>query len=205
MASAVDICNLALSHLGDEATVTSISPPEGSAQAEHCAMFYPIARDEMLANDYEWNFATKRVSLASVSNPSTTYAFAYAKPSDCIRARAVLLPESTDDKATQDFVVETDTAGNEIILTNTETATLRYSFRVTNTAKFGPAFVTALSYLLASYLAGPVVKGKAAATIARGHLQMYGARLALAKAEDANARKTSSYSSHRPAWISARS
>ena len=41
MASDVDICNEALSHLGDSATVSSINPPEGSAQAEHCARFYP--------------------------------------------------------------------------------------------------------------------------------------------------------------------
>ena len=40
MASEVEICNLALARLGDAATVVSIDPPEGSAQAEHCAMFY---------------------------------------------------------------------------------------------------------------------------------------------------------------------
>ena len=33
MSSVVDICNIALSRLGDRATVTSIDPPEGSAQA----------------------------------------------------------------------------------------------------------------------------------------------------------------------------
>ena len=48
MASAVDICNLALSHLGDTATVASLDPPEGSAQAEHCARFYPVARDALV-------------------------------------------------------------------------------------------------------------------------------------------------------------
>ena len=36
MASDVQICNIALAHLGDTATVASINPPEGSAQAEHC-------------------------------------------------------------------------------------------------------------------------------------------------------------------------
>lgn len=48
MASEVDICNLALARLGDNATVASIDPPEGSAQAEHCARFYAIARDSLL-------------------------------------------------------------------------------------------------------------------------------------------------------------
>ena len=45
MATEVDICNLALAHLGDDATIASIKPPEGSAQAEKSARFYPIARD----------------------------------------------------------------------------------------------------------------------------------------------------------------
>ena len=48
MASEVDICNLALGHLGDNATVASLNPPEGSVQAQHCARFYPIARDALL-------------------------------------------------------------------------------------------------------------------------------------------------------------
>ena len=58
MATEVDICNMALSFLGDRATVTSINPPEGSAQAEHCARFYPMALNEMLAQA-RWSFATK--------------------------------------------------------------------------------------------------------------------------------------------------
>ena len=64
MASEVDICNLALGHLGDNATVSSISPPEGSAQAEHCARFYPIARDALLEM-HNWNFAM-RLSLIHI-------------------------------------------------------------------------------------------------------------------------------------------
>ena len=33
MASVVDLCNLSLARLGDEANVVSIEPPDGSAQA----------------------------------------------------------------------------------------------------------------------------------------------------------------------------
>ena len=43
MATSVDICNLALSILGDDATVVSITPPAGSDQAGHCARWYPVA------------------------------------------------------------------------------------------------------------------------------------------------------------------
>ena len=63
MASDVDICNLALSFLGDDANVSSISPPEGSQQSEHCARFYPIARDGLLQM-HNWNWASRRVALS---------------------------------------------------------------------------------------------------------------------------------------------
>ena len=57
MATEVDICNLALAHLGDDATIASINPPEGSAQAEKAARFYPIARNTLLEL-HSWNFAS---------------------------------------------------------------------------------------------------------------------------------------------------
>ena len=66
MATEVDICNLALAHLGDDATIASIKPPEGSAQAEKAARFYPIARDTLL-DMHTWNFAMKRATIPSVS------------------------------------------------------------------------------------------------------------------------------------------
>ena len=34
MADAVSICNLALAHIGEEATIISLDPPEGSAEAK---------------------------------------------------------------------------------------------------------------------------------------------------------------------------
>ena len=36
MASAIDICNLSLSHLGESPDIASIDPPEGSSYAKHC-------------------------------------------------------------------------------------------------------------------------------------------------------------------------
>ena len=67
MASVVDICNLALAHLGDDATISSIDPPEGSAQAEHCKRFYTSARDTLLQL-HPWNFASKRIALAELGD-----------------------------------------------------------------------------------------------------------------------------------------
>ena len=88
MPSVVEICNLALAHLGDDATVASIDPPEGSAQSEHCARFYPIARDSLLQM-HTWSFASRRVSLAQVTMPYTMWKYAYGVPADMLTAVAV--------------------------------------------------------------------------------------------------------------------
>ncbi len=48
MASPVDISNLALSHIGAEALVSAIDPPDGSREAGLCAQFWPLVRTEVL-------------------------------------------------------------------------------------------------------------------------------------------------------------
>jgi hypothetical protein len=167
MASVVQICNMALSHIGSEARVASISPPDGSVEAGLCATFYDLARTEMLEPG-NWAFALKRVTLAEVTNPSTVWAYAYAKPSDCERALRILRPSVAITVFTQDLVVEPHTDDRdsapfdiegEVILTNEPDAVLVYTRDLTDSTKFPASFVSALSYLLASYLAGPIVKG----------------------------------------------
>lgn len=213
MASEVDVCNLALSHLGDTATVSSINPPEGSAQAEHCQRFYPIARDSLLEMHF-WNFSMKRATLAQLTNTWSQWKYAYALPSDCLNPIAILPPEAYDDYATrfvptdtpffgqnlspsvaagryvpQPFSIEMDASGNEIILTNQEQAILRYTYYVTDTTKFSPLFVMTLSWHLASMLAGPVIKGDAGAAEAKRCQQMMIMYLGQAQISDANQRK----------------
>lgn len=163
MASVVQICNMALSHIGSEARVSSISPPDGSVEAGHCAMFYDLARTELLEPG-NWAFSLKRATLAEVTNPSTAWAYAYAKPSNCLRALRILRPSigitaftqgpHTDDRGTAPFDIEGD-----VIFTNEPDAVLVYVQDVTDSTKFPASFTSALSYLLASYLAGPIIKG----------------------------------------------
>ena len=100
MASEVDICNLALARLGDNATVASIDPPEGSAQAEHCARFYAIARDSLLEM-HAWKFATRRVQLAKLTVPSWDWSFAYAEPTGALKLLGVLSATASNDDETQ--------------------------------------------------------------------------------------------------------
>lgn len=201
MASVVDIANLALSRLGEDATISSIDPPEGSAEAEHAAMFYPQARDALLEM-HEWRFSIKRVLLALTTSDTFEWSYAYAIPSNMLRALAVLPETASAEDAGENFDQQLDASDAQIILTNCETASLKYTARVTDTARFSPLFVEALSWLLASYMAGPIIKGDQGRKVAQGCLQMFATFLAQAKASDANQRKVEP--EHTPDWIGAR-
>lgn len=220
MPSDVDICNLALSHLGDDATVASIDPPEGSSQSEHCARFYPIARDALLSMHY-WNFASKRQALALVTNPWTTWQYAYALPSDCIEAVSVLSNEAGNDYAIpsrsttfcdftpsygmqmpQEFSIETNQLGQSVIYTNQANAVLRYQARVVDPTRFSPLFTTALGWHLASMLAGPLIKGEAGSAQAKRCEQMMIGFLNEARTRDSNQREVKPV--HIAPWMAGR-
>lgn len=210
MASVVQICNMALSHIGSEASVSSISPPDGSVEAGHCATFYDLARTELLEPG-NWAFALRRAALAKVTNPSAAWAYAYAKPSNCLRALRILRPSiaaavltrnlafepHTDDRGGAAFDVEGD-----VILTNEPDAVLLYVQDVTDSTKFPASFTSALSYLLASYLAGPIIKGNEGVRVGDAMRQR---ALALADASaTASANASSAESLPQPTLLSVR-
>jgi hypothetical protein len=198
VASVVDISNLALSHLGDAATVASIDPPEGSAQAEHCARFYPVARDALLEM-HPWNFATRRSTLAELAVPTWSWAYAYAVPSGTVKMLAVLPSDARTDDPTQPYETESAADGSLILRTNQQAATARYTVRIDDPTRFSPLFVDALARLLAAYLAGPVVKGESGRKAAQEQMQFFAQVLAQARISDANQRKVELQ--HTPAWI----
>lgn len=225
MASEVEICCLALAHLGDSATVASIDPPEGSSQAEHCARFYPIARDELLEM-HDWSFATLRVALAQVANSWPEWTYAYARPSDALKIIAVLDANAPADYSgayplpswpscygglninqigvytPQTFACETDSSGNEIIFTNQVNAVARYKRGVTDTSKFSALFTSTLARLLASYLAGPILKGDSG--IAQGKAQMAIAMGMLPQAKLADGAQQRQDTAHSVPWLAGR-
>ncbi len=218
MASEIDICNLALAHLGDSATVSSIDPPEGSSQAEHCARFYPIARDSLLEM-HSWGFATRRIQLAQVANAWPEWDYAYAMPNNALNVIAVIPPDATDDYTPvlqsstglesaggeftpKEFACEIDDEGSQIILTDQPNAVLRYTTTINDPTKFSPLFIVALSWHLASMLAGPVVKGEtgsAQADRCDGKMMKY---LSQAKTSDVAQRRENL--SHKVSWMNSR-
>jgi hypothetical protein len=204
LASEVDICNLSLSHIGDSAIVQAINPPDGSTQAEKCQRFYPIARDNVLES-YNWRFSMRRAtSLAPVANVTGSWIYAFALPNDCLEPVAVLLPSETDDNNTQDYTVETASDGSFILYTNVQFPVLRYKVKVTDTTKFTPLCVSAISWLLSAYLAGPILKGKTGLQVAQMCMSTYKDEMGKASSSDAQTSQTSGRQTVQSAWIKAR-
>lgn len=226
MSSVVDVCNLALSHIGDEATVTSISPPEGSPQAGHCARFYPMARNALLTK-YTWSFATRRVDLALLTlTPPVGWLYAYSLPNGCLKPLCVLAPEDASeaffmsmigrdtadlfpaghpDNNHQQFVIEADSTGALVLYTNIENAILVYIHETSDTTRWTPLAILALARLLASYLAGPIIKGTEGMAVAKGQLQAFmAAEYPQATSDDGQRRQQNVYADVVASSVSAR-
>lgn len=182
MASEVDVANMALSLLGSESAVVSLSPPDGSAEAGHCKRFYPLARREALEiAGFSWTKA--RAALASVSNPSSVWTYAYALPGDCITPLRVLQISTLNPALVERFTSTIVTAAEMILLseaigsdfeieggvllTHEPDAVLIYTRDVIDLTQASASFISGLSYLLASFIAGPIIKGKEGAAAGR--------------------------------------
>ena len=206
MPSVVTICNLALAHLGDSATVSSIDPPEGSAQAEHCARFYPVALN-LLLEAHPWNFASKRVKPALLAQQSSVWRYSYALPQDALSVIALLPQGATDDYEAHGVRVPVEyqleqVGGATVILTDLPDAELRYLSRAIDSERYPAAFVEALAWKLAALLAGPLLKGDAGMKMGQSCEEMAAHYLMLARGQDSNRRLTRV--GHIPEWIHAR-
>jgi hypothetical protein len=186
MPSEVDLCNLSLAQLGDAANISSISPPDSSAQAVHCSRFYPMARDALLEM-HDWNFATRRASLSLLGDSTTEtgdwcsqWIYSYAAPADMMVARKVIAADAPDDWSANVAIV---------IRTNQRDAHLLYTVKVTDPTKFSALFSASLVPFLAHYLAGPIIKGTEGISVSNGMLQRATAILARATASDSSQRR----------------
>lgn len=190
MASQVDICNLAMAHFGQAANISSIDPVDGSAEAEHCARFYPIVLAEQL-EAHDWTFARKRATLAELTNDRDDFAYKYQVPADCQKPLR-LLPEGYGDDQNDGADYQRE---GSFLYTDEANATLVYTKRLTDTTKFSGLFVTAFSLKLAAYVVGPITKdptGRTQALLAdRAERKLNEAKVSDANSERKRATHTS--------------
>lgn len=173
MATAIDICNLALARLGDRATVASIDPPEGSVQADHCARFYPLAKETALAA-HAWRFALTRRRLPVLDvEPVGASGRYFALPADCLAVVSVTPAEGWTPALDPMLFTTENVNGARAVVADADSVVCRYVSAKTQEDAFPPEFVDALAWLLASYLAGAMIAGSSGSTVAANALQFY--------------------------------
>jgi len=148
MTSPVDICNLALTSLG-QPTVTAIDPPDtNSKSARLCAQLYPLMRDEMIRK-HPWRRLKRRAQLAaSVVAPLWGYTTKYPLPADCITLIEIYVGD--------DPLREWDVEGDFILCNETAALNIRYIATSTDPNEWDPLLINAIAYRLAVDLAEPL-------------------------------------------------
>ena len=110
MSDPVSVVNEALQDIGAQATVSSISPSDGSTEGDAASILYTPTL-EMLLRAAHWNFSRRQVTLTLLAAaagtpenstgvapfPPSPWAYEYAYPSDALKARFVLpqIPNTT--------------------------------------------------------------------------------------------------------------
>ena len=155
MTERVDICNLALSWLGED-EITSIEDP--SSRALQLKINYIPARDATL-EAHEWSFAIERFIPGKLAAaPAFGVANAFSVPAEIIRVLTVSRNEAEagntywngriGGQEQLDWVME-----NSKILCNEEVIYCRGLRRVEQEGRFSPLFVHALAAKLAGLIA----------------------------------------------------
>lgn len=205
--SQISIWNLALARLGDPATVGA--PDERSRQAELCRQFYPLARRSVLEMR-DWNFNTRVLAMAAIATPveAAHWRYAYSFPTDALRVLRVGEPTALmagADSEGADFEVLTGSGGERYVVTDWPGAACKFTIDVPDPARWSPLFTDAMSWYLASQLAGPMIQGETGRNEARRMLQEF--RLVLGEAErsDANQKQAKrEREGHTPSWMRGR-
>ena len=84
-------------------------------------------------------------------------------------------------------------------MTNLENAVCRYTVSIDDPQKFSPLFVNALSWFLASMLAGPIIKGQEGRQVAMQFMQQMQQMYSRAVESDANQQRTDI--KHSVSWL----
>ena len=189
--TAVQVCNLALGTLGQNPDVTSIAGADVSVNGMFCQLFYPQAV-AVLLDAHAWSFAMVTTALTLATNANPLWQYAYTPPSDFFGVTALVAVGFSDElqlPSGENFALE-----GGLIYSNIQNAVLKYTSNAAAvspfpTTGFNPLFVQALVTLLASYLAGPTLKGDVGAAAGQKYFELYRAALATAVASDAQYRK----------------
>ena len=138
MSSVVQICNIALSNLG-EAKIAALT--DENERARQCNLRYEDCRDAVLRS-HPWNAAVTRAALAAnVTAPAWGFAKKFALPADCLRVLDI-------EAFYQSYKVE-----GRFVFTDATAVNLLYIAKVTDPTQFDSLLLHAVAMKLASEIA----------------------------------------------------
>jgi len=169
----VEICNLALAHLGQKFISTLL---DDTQSARLCNRIFENCRDEVLRGA-SWKFATVIVALTNLADESVVgWGYVYSFPNDCVFVRKVYADDSnnfelpffsnsvpfalptTNPEGIEYRVIYQPDLGLPVIVTNINPSYIEYTGRVVDPNIYDALFKKALSYKLASELS-PMLNG----------------------------------------------
>lgn len=152
MASAIEICNVALVRIGAD-MITSFD--DANKAGRLCRLLYRPTLEGML-RAHVWNFSIRRAELAANTNtPVFGYTYEHPLPDDFMRL--VLVDEDYGHR------LETNADGQRVMLSDSETEDIEYVSYVSDPNLMDAAFRQALSLTLAVALC-PAITENAAMT-----------------------------------------
>jgi hypothetical protein len=139
MASKTDICNQALTAIGDK-RITAVT--DDTERARLCDLLYDQSRLEVLEL-HPWGCALTRVSLAAdAASPAWGYDYQYQLPADHVRIVTV-------DRVNDDLW---EVEGRYLVTDQAGPVNIRYIKNLTQTGLFSPLLTQAVALRLAMWL-----------------------------------------------------
>lgn len=192
MTSEVEICNIALSKIRG-GTINSLTEP--SVQAQYCKLLYPTVRDTVL-EDSLWGFSRVVKPLATLSSVELfDWVNAYQYPSDCLKINRLRLnfeqfnqdsssatyriydhnfPVPNIDQYKVEYEVYNDPVTNtKVIGANESELRIDYVKKITDPNLFSTKLVKAISCLLGSELAVPIIGVEKGMALENSLLSLY--------------------------------
>ena len=187
MASDTEICNVALSKIGEDAILNLL---EDSRAGRACNLVYNPLRQAVL-RAHKWNFAIERVALAQlVTTPVYGFAYEYQLPSDFLK----LIGTSWDAYNDVKYKIE-----GLKVRTDAGTFSITYVRDLTDVGAFDSLFREALSTRIAAELAIRIVEDL---DLSQAKMSEYEDRLSEAKSGDAQDDMTDEFIT--TTWINSR-
>lgn len=227
MASAIDICNSALSEIGSRTSISGFN--DGTVEGYNCGLFYDAMRKKLLRSA-PWGFSRKTDQLtllfdATSGNVPFPWMFEYLYPANCMKVRYQLVvppgwpfpttsggPPAVGDpwfpnypaSRRYRFMIENDLdpvskTQRKVILSQVQNSLIVYSIDVTDVNMFDEAFKDALISLLAYKLVIPITGNVG---MKKDFFMLAKTAVDEAKAIDGN--ESMSSTKHTPDWIKAR-